>query len=97
MNKKWGCICNTLQKILMHTKQKHTVVVIPNDSKIEVSYYCSDKKIKEKEKKNYTDLIIQLHDCHSSVKISRSKVDDSNHLEALVQKIVINARGHLCD
>ncbi len=51
----------------MHTQQKHTVVVIPNENKLEVSYYCSDKKLKEKEKKNFTDLIIHLHNCHSAI------------------------------
>ncbi len=81
----------------MHTKPKHTVVVIPNDSKLEVSYYCSDTKLKEKEKKNFTDLIIQLHDCHSSIKIPRAKLENPNDIEAIVQKAVINARGHLCD
>ena len=81
----------------MKTKPQHTVVVIPNDSKLEVSYYCSDTKLKEKEKKNFTDLIIQLHDCHSSIKVPKSKVDDPEDLEALVQKTVINAKGHLCD
>ncbi len=81
----------------MQTRPKHTVVVIPNNSKLEVSYYCSDKKLKEKEKKDFTDLIIQLHDCHSSIKIPKSKIKDENDLEAIVQKRVINARGHLCD
>ena len=81
----------------MQTKPKHTVVIIPSERKLEVSYYTSDKKVTEKEKKNYTDLIIQLHDCHSSIKIERSKVEDPQILEAIVQKTVINARGHLCD
>ena len=81
----------------MQTKPRHTVVVIPDESKLEVSYYTSDKKIKEKDKKAFTNLIIQLHDCHSYIKIARSKIEDENHLEAIVQKTVINARGHLCD
>ena len=81
----------------MQTKPKHTIVVIPNDKKLEVSYYISDTKLKEKDKKNFTDLIIQLHDCHSSVKIPRSKIKQPEDVEALVQKTVINARGHLCD
>lgn len=81
----------------MQTKPKHTVVVIPNDKKLEVSYYCSDTKLKEKEKKDFMDLIIQLHDCHSSIKINKKKVKDPEHVEAIVQKTVINARGHLCD
>lgn len=81
----------------MRTKPKHTVVMIPNEKKLEVSYYCSDLKIKEKEKKEYTDLVIQLHDCHSSIKIPRAKVKDPEMVEAIVQRTVINARGHLCD
>ena len=81
----------------MQTKPRHTVVVIPNESKLEVSYYTSDKKIQEKDKNSFTDLIIQLHDCHSSIKIAKSKIEDENGLEAIVQKTVINARGHLCD
>ncbi len=81
----------------MRTKAKHTVVVIPNDRKLEVSYYCSDQKLKEKEKKAFTDLIIQLYDCHSAIKISKEKIKNPEEIEAIVQKRVINARGHLCD
>lgn len=81
----------------MRTKSRHTVVVIPNDKKLEVSYYTSDNKLKEKEKKDYTDLIIQLHDCHSSIKIPRAKIKDAEDVEKIVQRTVINARGHLCD
>lgn len=81
----------------MQTKLKHTVVVIPNNKKLEVSYYCSDKKLKQKEKENFIDLFIQFHDCHSSIKIAKTKAKDENGLEATVQKTVINARGHLCD
>ncbi len=81
----------------MRTKSKHTVVIIPNEKKLEVSYYTSDLKIKEKEKKDFTDLIIQLHDCHSSIKIHKAKIKDPVQMEALVQKTVINARGHLCE
>lgn len=81
----------------MQTKPKHTVVVIPNDSKLEVSYYCSDNKLKANERTKFTDLVIQLHDCHSSIKIPKTKVNNADDLEAIVQKTVINARGHLCD
>jgi hypothetical protein len=81
----------------MRTKMKHTVVVIPNEKKLEVTYYVSDNKLSEKEKKELTNLVIQLHDCHSSIKISRTKVKDPDAVESLVQKTVINARGHLCD
>ena len=81
----------------MRTKQRHTVVMIPNDKRLEVSYYCSDNKITEREKEDYTNLIIQLHDCHSSIKIPKSKVKSALVIESIVQKTVINARGHLCD
>lgn len=81
----------------MQTKPRHTVVIIPNDKRLEVSYYTSDLKLKEKEKKEYTSLVIQLHDCHSSIKIPKSKVKSADDIEAIVHRTVINARGHLCD
>ena len=81
----------------MQKKPRHTVVVIPNEKKLEVSYYLSDARLKEKEKKDFADLIIQLHDCHSSIKIHRKRAKDPEDIEAIVQKTVINARGHLCD
>ena len=81
----------------MQTKVRHTIVVIPNDKKLEISYYCSGLNIKEEEKENFTNLIIQLHDCHSSIKIPRSKIKNAAAIEAIVQKTVINARGHICD
>ncbi len=78
----------------MQTISKNTVVVIPNNKKLEISYYCSDTKMLQKEKKDFANLIIQLHDCHSSIKISKTNIKD---VEAIVQKTVINARGYLCD
>ena len=81
----------------MQTKPRHTIVVIPNEEKFEVSYYCSDKKIREQEKNDYVDLIIQLHDCHSAIKIPKAKTKNLHELERLVHKTVINAKGHLCD
>ncbi len=80
----------------MQTKSRHTVVIIPNEKKLAVSYYCSDLKLKEKEKKDFTNLVMQLYDCHSSIKIPRTKINAVD-VEAIVQKTVINARGHLCD
>ncbi len=81
----------------MQTNPNHTIVIIPNEQKLEVSYYCSDLKLKEKEKQDFTNLIMQLHDCHSFIKISRTKIKDADNVEAIVQKTIINARGHLCD
>jgi hypothetical protein len=81
----------------MQTKERHTIVAIPNDIRLEVSYYTSDRLLTENERKDFTDLIIQLHDCHSSVKINRKKIAHPQDVEAIVQKTVINVRGHLCD
>lgn len=81
----------------MQTRPRHTIVVIPNEEKLDVSYYCTDKKITEKEKEEYVELIIQLHDCHSAIKIPKAKLKNSEALETLVHRTVINAKGHLCD
>ena len=89
-------VSNNFGKIIpMKTKTMHTVVVIPNNKKLEITYYCSDTKLQEKE--NFTNLVIQLHDCHALIKIPRSKINNADAIEAIVQKTVINARGHLCD
>ena len=80
----------------MLTKSKETIVIIPNNNKVEVSFYCTDNQLTEKEKKKFIDLIIQLHDCHYEKKIPRSVINNNSEIEALVQKTVINAKGHLC-
>ena len=81
----------------MQTKPKHTIVVTPEDKKLEVSYYCSDQKLRDKQRREFANLIIQLNDCHSSIKINKKKAEDPDEVESIVQKTVINARGHLCD
>ncbi len=80
----------------MQTKSKHTIVIIPNEDKVEVSYFCSDLKLKEREKKKFIDLIIQLHDCHSTFRIERSMLKNANEIERTVHQRVINVKGHLC-
>ncbi len=80
----------------MQTRHQQIVVVIPNNDKVEVSFFCTDNKLREKEKKNYIELIIQLHDCHCAKKILRTTLKNSNSVEALVHKTVINLKGHLC-
>ncbi len=80
----------------MQTRHKQTVVVIPNDDKVEVSYFCTDNKLKEKEKEKYIELIIQLHDCHFAKKILKTTLENPKEVEALVQRTVINSKGHLC-
>ncbi len=80
----------------MQTKPKQTVVVIPNEDRLEVSYFCTDNKLKENEKQKFTELIIQLHDCHCRKKISKETLQKPHEIETLVHRTVINAKGHLC-
>lgn len=80
----------------MQTKPRNTTVLMPNDSLLEVTYYCTDAKLKEKEKENLTQLIIHLHDCICAVKIEKSVCGRKNELEHIVHNKVINEKGHLC-
>ncbi len=80
----------------MQTRHKQTIVVIPNDDKVEVSYFCTDNKLKEKEKNKYIELVIQLHDCHCTKKILRTTSENAGEVETIVQRTVINLKGHLC-
>lgn len=80
----------------METKSRYTIVLMPDDSLLEVSYYCTDEKLKENEKEELTQLIIQLHDCICSMKIEKSLSVKRNYLESIVHNKVINAKGHLC-
>ena len=80
----------------MQTKSNTTVVAMPDDNILEVTYYCTDSKLKENEKKNLVQLFIQLHDCICTIKIPRSTIQKSIELERLVHNKVIHERGHLC-
>jgi len=80
----------------METPPKNTIVFMPNDSLMEVTYYCSDARLKEDEKVILTQLIIQFDDCVCSMKIDRSFSSNKNTLERIVHNKVINAKGHLC-
>ena len=81
----------------MLTKSQNTIVEIPNDHKVEVSFYCTDNKLDEKEKKKFIELIIQLDNCHYQKKILKSSLNHNGRdVESLVQRTVIHAKGHLC-
>jgi hypothetical protein len=80
----------------METKPKHTIVILPNDSMVEVTYFCTDKKLSEKQKQDQIDLIIQLDSCHYPVRIPKSMARKPDELDCLVHNTVISARGHLC-
>lgn len=80
----------------MTTSTKHIMVDMPDQSRLDVSYYCSDAKLPANEKEKYTELILQLHDCHCRKKVTKEAVSKKSDIEHLVEKTVINAKGHLC-
>ncbi|MEO6636781.1 MAG: hypothetical protein ABIN25_00805 [Ginsengibacter sp.] len=80
----------------MHTKSNKISVLMPNDSHLEVTYYCTDVRLSESEKENLTQLFIQLHDCICTMKIDKSISKNKHELEHIVHSKVINERGHLC-
>lgn len=69
---------------------------MPDDRILQVSYYCNDSKIPEAEIATFTKLYIQLDDCLCTLKIEKSICLNRKELEHIVQKKVINERGHLC-
>ena len=68
---------------------------MPDNTRLEVSYYC--KKISAGSKQKETELIIQLHDCVCRLKIDDAICEHPQQLEHLVHKKVINTKGHLCE
>jgi hypothetical protein len=76
--------------------QAHSVIAMPNNDMLDVFYYCTDKKLEAEEKKNYTELIIQLHDCICKMKIQKALAKDADALEKMVHNKVINTKGHIC-
>lgn len=80
----------------MQTKHNHITVALPNDSILDVTYYCKDNKIDVAEKDIKTELHIQLHDCITTYKINKSLCSEGKMLEAFVHNRVVNAKGHLC-
>lgn len=80
----------------MQTKSKNIHVLMPDDRILEVTYYCNDSKIQEQETETFTKLFIQLDNCITTMKIEKSLCKNKKELEHIVQKKVINERGHLC-
>jgi hypothetical protein len=64
-------------KKLMQTKSHSTIVIMPDNSNLEVDYYCMDTKLNETEKKKLTQLFIQLRDCICTLKIEKSLQEES--------------------
>ena len=80
----------------MQTKLNTILVGMPNDNRLEVTYYCTDSRLKENEKEKLTQLFIQLHDCICTMKIEKSISKKKDELERLVHNKVIHERGYLC-
>lgn len=74
----------------MTVKAYNTVVVMPDNSRLEVDYYCKDSA------ENKMKLVIQLHDCICTLLIDKSLCKDAEALETMVHNKVINTKGHLC-
>lgn len=87
---------SSYKKNIMQTKSKSTHIVMPDDNVLEVTYYCADTKLKEKEKVKLTQLFIQLDDCTCTMKIDKAIVKEKDRLERLVHNKVVHERGHLC-
>ena len=79
----------------METVDFMTLVEMPDQTRLEVVYYCKDNNLKEGEKNKFTQLYIQLHDCICTMKIEKAIVKNAKEVERLVQNKVIAERGHL--
>lgn len=80
----------------MHTQSQITHVVLPDNSNLEVTYYCMDTKLDKKEREKLTQLFIQLHDCICTLKIDKSLCEVPHEIERLVHNKVIHTKGRLC-
>lgn len=80
----------------MQTKPRNIIVLMHNNSLLEVTYYCTDTKLNAKEKEKFTQLFIQLYDCVCSMKIDKTICPRKDELERIVHNKVMNAKGHLC-
>lgn len=80
----------------MPVKHYTTVVLMPDNSNLEVTYYCMNKSLSAKEKELQTQLFIQLHDCICTIKIEKSICNEPDALERIVHNKVVNTKGHLC-
>jgi hypothetical protein len=80
----------------MKSSPKHIMVDMPDSSRLNVSYYFSDARLPADDKEKFTELILQLHDCHCRKKVLKKSVAKKSDVEHIVEKTVINAKGHLC-
>ena len=70
-------------------------VLMPDDSMAEITFYCTDVRLSQEQKKDFTQLYIQLHDCLCIQTIRRSISTEIGELERLIHNKVISAKSHL--
>ena len=80
----------------MQTRSNTTVVVMPDNSQLEVTYYCTVDRLRGKEKEKQVQLFIQLHDCICTLKIEKGICDKPAQLEKIVHNKVINTKEYTC-
>lgn len=80
----------------METDNFMTFVEMPDQSRLEVLYYCTDTQLPQDQKSKFTQLFIQLHDCIFIMKIEKSRTENVGEIERIVQNKVINERGYWC-
>ena len=67
---------------------------MPDNSQLEVTYYCAADKMRGKEKQ--VQLFIQLHDCICTLKIEKGICNKPAQLEKIVHNKVINTKEYIC-
>lgn len=80
----------------MDTKLQHTVVFLPDETPLDVTYYCSDNRLADDQKKLATRLFIQLNDCICTLITPKFILKEKNAIETIVHNKVVSEKGHLC-
>ena len=78
----------------MPGKSFATIVVLPDDSHLEVTYYYLNSSLGSKEKQ--AELFIQLHDGVCALMVEKTICQQPHQLEKIVHNKVINTKEHLC-
>ena len=80
----------------MQTRSNNTIVAMPDNSHMEVTYYCMDSLLTTQEKQHHIRLFIQLHDSFCTLKIEKEYCSNQSQLESIVHNKVINTKGFIC-
>lgn len=91
----FASIKSSFENKRIEMKPQHTIVLMPDNSLLEVDYYCISCT-SESNQKDWMNLIIQFDDCVDQSKIKKSLAENKTGLETTVHNKVINSKGHLC-